>query len=83
MSEHLRRFQSPGDEPAFWLNLGSEAEVNELLRRVEGGARADRFLPRNDILAANNEFVQPGMTKLGSRHRTDGLSSVSGLPTSC
>jgi hypothetical protein len=32
MREHPRRFQSPTEAPAFWLNLGSKAEVNELFR---------------------------------------------------
>jgi hypothetical protein len=32
MREQPRRFQSPGEEPAFWLNLGSQAEVNQLFR---------------------------------------------------
>ena len=30
MREHPRRFQSPSEAPAFWPDLGSKAEVNEL-----------------------------------------------------
>jgi hypothetical protein len=30
MREQTRGFQSPGEEAAFWLNLGCKAEVNEL-----------------------------------------------------
>ena len=32
MREHPGRFQSPGEAAAFWLNLGSKAEVDELFR---------------------------------------------------
>ena len=41
MREQPRGFQSPGEAAAFWLNLGSKAEVNELFS-LSGGPCTQR-----------------------------------------
>jgi hypothetical protein len=51
MREHSPLIQSPGEAAAFWLNLGSKAEGNELCREWRPVPRTNLWKLREFVVA--------------------------------